>query len=54
MVDPISDIRIIGCITVVVLLGITVAGMEWETKVCVNCNFHIFQINIEFNFYIVP
>ncbi|XP_072138365.1 solute carrier family 12 member 1 isoform X1 [Mobula birostris] len=32
MVDPISDIRIIGCITVVILLGITVAGMEWETK----------------------
>ncbi|XP_067829448.1 solute carrier family 12 member 1 isoform X1 [Heptranchias perlo] len=32
MVDPISDIRIVGCITVVVLLGITVAGMEWETK----------------------
>ncbi|XP_051898321.1 solute carrier family 12 member 1 isoform X1 [Pristis pectinata] len=32
MVDPISDIRIVGCITVVILLGITVAGMEWETK----------------------
>ncbi|XP_042199013.1 solute carrier family 12 member 1-like isoform X1 [Callorhinchus milii] len=32
MVDPINDIRIVGCITVVVLLGITVAGMEWETK----------------------
>ncbi|XP_038640287.1 solute carrier family 12 member 1 isoform X1 [Scyliorhinus canicula] len=32
MVDPISDIRIVGCITVVLLLGITVAGMEWETK----------------------
>ncbi|XP_041034349.1 solute carrier family 12 member 1 isoform X2 [Carcharodon carcharias] len=32
MVDPVSDIRIIGCITVVALLGITVAGMEWESK----------------------
>lgn len=33
MVDEINDIRIIGCITVVVLLGISVAGMEWEAKV---------------------
>ncbi|XP_069758934.1 solute carrier family 12 member 1 isoform X2 [Narcine bancroftii] len=32
MVDPINDVRIIGCITIVVLLSITVAGMEWETK----------------------
>lgn len=33
MVDIINDIRIVGCITVVVLLGISVAGMEWEAKV---------------------
>lgn len=33
MVDEINDIRIIGCITVVLLLGISVAGMEWEAKV---------------------
>ena len=33
MVDQINDIRIIGCITVVLLLGISVAGMEWEAKV---------------------
>lgn len=33
MVDQLNDIRIIGCITVVVLLGISVAGMEWEAKV---------------------
>lgn len=33
MVDPLNDIRIVGCITVVVLLGISVAGMEWEAKV---------------------
>ncbi|MGH0124566.1 UNVERIFIED_CONTAM: hypothetical protein FKN15_021303 [Acipenser sinensis] len=32
LVDPISDIRIIGVITVVVLLGVCVAGMEWESK----------------------
>jgi len=29
----VNDIRIIGCITVVLLMGITVAGMEWEAKV---------------------
>lgn len=33
MVDEMNDIRIIGCITVVLLLGISVAGMEWEAKV---------------------
>uniref|UniRef100_A0A674NZL0 Solute carrier family 12 member 1 n=1 Tax=Takifugu rubripes TaxID=31033 RepID=A0A674NZL0_TAKRU len=32
MVDTLNDIRIIGCITVVLLLGISVAGMEWEAK----------------------
>ncbi|KAL0167428.1 hypothetical protein M9458_035650, partial [Cirrhinus mrigala] len=32
MIDPVNDIRIIGCITVVLLMGITVAGMEWEAK----------------------
>lgn len=33
MIDDINDIRIIGAITVVILLGISVAGMEWESKV---------------------
>lgn len=33
IVDPMNDIRIIGCITLVLLMGITVAGMEWEAKV---------------------
>uniref|UniRef100_A0A670YZA7 Solute carrier family 12 member 1 n=1 Tax=Pseudonaja textilis TaxID=8673 RepID=A0A670YZA7_PSETE len=33
MVDVTNDIRIIGVITVVILLGISVAGMEWEAKV---------------------
>uniref|UniRef100_A0A8C5Q107 Solute carrier family 12 member 3 n=1 Tax=Leptobrachium leishanense TaxID=445787 RepID=A0A8C5Q107_9ANUR len=32
IVDPINDIRIIGVITVTVLLGISLAGMEWEAK----------------------
>ncbi|XP_032813619.1 solute carrier family 12 member 3-like [Petromyzon marinus] len=32
MVDPINDIRIIGVITVTILLGISLAGMEWEAK----------------------
>lgn len=33
MVSEINDIRIVGCITVVLLLAISVAGMEWEAKV---------------------
>lgn len=33
MVDVLNDIRIVGCITVVLLLAISVAGMEWEAKV---------------------
>lgn len=36
MIDEMNDIRIIGAITVVILLGISVAGMEWEAKVS-NC-----------------
>uniref|UniRef100_A0A4W6G897 Solute carrier family 12 member 2 n=1 Tax=Lates calcarifer TaxID=8187 RepID=A0A4W6G897_LATCA len=32
MTDQINDIRIVGTITVIVLLGISVAGMEWEAK----------------------
>ncbi|XP_067104584.1 solute carrier family 12 member 1 isoform X1 [Osmerus mordax] len=32
MVDEVNDIRIIGCITVLLLLGISLAGMEWEAK----------------------
>lgn len=33
MTDPVNDIRIVGVITVTVLLGIALAGMEWEAKV---------------------
>uniref|UniRef100_A0A672I4U1 Solute carrier family 12 member 2 n=1 Tax=Salarias fasciatus TaxID=181472 RepID=A0A672I4U1_SALFA len=32
MTDEVNDIRIIGTITVILLLGISVAGMEWEAK----------------------
>uniref|UniRef100_A0A8C9A262 Solute carrier family 12 member 3 n=1 Tax=Prolemur simus TaxID=1328070 RepID=A0A8C9A262_PROSS len=32
IVDPVNDIRIIGVVTVTVLLGISLAGMEWESK----------------------
>ncbi|XP_060112194.1 solute carrier family 12 member 3-like [Heteronotia binoei] len=32
MSDPVNDIRIIGVITVTLLLGIALAGMEWEAK----------------------
>ncbi|KAM4614530.1 solute carrier family 12 member 3 [Discoglossus pictus] len=32
IVDPVNDIRIIGIITVTILLGISLAGMEWEAK----------------------
>ncbi|XP_067289783.1 solute carrier family 12 member 2 isoform X3 [Pseudorasbora parva] len=32
MVDRYNDVRIIGTITVILLLGISVAGMEWEAK----------------------
>ena len=33
MVDDENDVRIIGVITVSVLLLISLAGMEWEAKV---------------------
>lgn len=32
MTDQTNDIRIVGTITVILLLGISVAGMEWEAK----------------------
>uniref|UniRef100_A0A665WQN3 Solute carrier family 12 member 3-like n=1 Tax=Echeneis naucrates TaxID=173247 RepID=A0A665WQN3_ECHNA len=33
MVDSVNDLRIVGVITVTVLLVISLAGMEWESKV---------------------
>uniref|UniRef100_A0A8C7XWI5 Solute carrier family 12 member 3 n=2 Tax=Oryzias sinensis TaxID=183150 RepID=A0A8C7XWI5_9TELE len=32
MFDELNDIRIVGTLTVILLLGISVAGMEWEAK----------------------
>ncbi|XP_038598481.1 solute carrier family 12 member 2 [Tachyglossus aculeatus] len=32
MLDEVNDIRVIGAVTVVLLLAISVAGMEWEAK----------------------
>ncbi|XP_029437368.1 solute carrier family 12 member 3-like [Rhinatrema bivittatum] len=32
MTDPVNDIRIIGVLTVTLLLAISLAGMEWEAK----------------------
>lgn len=37
IVDPTNDIRIIGVVTVTVLLAISLAGMEWESKVRTGC-----------------
>ncbi|XP_069757459.1 solute carrier family 12 member 3 isoform X2 [Narcine bancroftii] len=50
IVDPINDIRIIGIITVTLLLGISLAGMEWEAKAQVGC---FFVILVSFANYIV-
>ena len=36
MVDPTNDVRIIGVLTVTALLLISMAGMEWESKVTVH------------------
>lgn len=36
MTDELNDIRIVGTLTVILLLGISVAGMEWEAKVGFN------------------
>ncbi|XP_013870099.1 solute carrier family 12 member 2 [Austrofundulus limnaeus] len=32
MTDELNDIRIVGTLTIILLLGISVAGMEWEAK----------------------
>ena len=39
MTDEINDVRIIGLITVLVLFGIAMLGMDWESKVGQN-NFY--------------
>ncbi|KAM4707028.1 solute carrier family 12 member 3-like [Discoglossus pictus] len=50
IVDPVNDIRIIGVITVTVLLAISLAGMEWEAKAQV---VFFFVIMVSFISYIV-
>lgn len=51
MVDSVNDVRIIGVITVTVLLLISLAGMEWESKVstfspiCFSCTWMVLSLN---------
>lgn len=40
IVDPVNDVRIIGSITATILLLISLAGMEWESKVYFGKNIH--------------
>ena len=35
MVDEINDVRIIGVVTAVACLAITIIGMQWEARVSV-------------------
>lgn len=44
IVDPTNDIRIIGVVTVTVLLGISLAGMEWEAKVTLTSLTHLIPL----------
>lgn len=41
MTDELNDIRIVGTLTIILLLGISVAGMEWEAKVYLNITNHL-------------
>lgn len=53
MIDEMNDIRIIGAITVVILLGISIAGMEWEAKVR-NSHFYFYSLLYNFDSIFVP
>lgn len=33
IIDDINDVRLIGALTVLVLLGVAIVGMEWEARV---------------------
>ncbi|GAB6029314.1 solute carrier 12 [Chamberlinius hualienensis] len=46
--DKTHDIRIIGAITIVVLLGITVVGMEWEARAQVGLLFILIVAMVDF------
>lgn len=49
LVDPLNDIRIYGLLTMVLLLGITIVGMEWEARVSAdNCSTIAYQISLLF------
>ncbi|KAM9607677.1 solute carrier family 12 member 3 isoform 1-T1 [Trichechus inunguis] len=50
IVDPTNDIRIIGVVTVTLLLAISLAGMEWESKAQV---LFFFIIMVSFANYLV-
>ena len=41
MVNFVNDVRIIGIITLVALLAITVVGMEWEARVSIVDQMHL-------------
>ena len=36
MVDHVNDVRIIGLLTICLLLGVALVGMEWEARVSVH------------------
>ncbi|XP_041914609.1 solute carrier family 12 member 2 [Alosa sapidissima] len=50
MLDQTNDVRIVGTITVILLLGISVAGMEWEAKAQIFLLFIL--ISAIFNYFI--
>lgn len=54
MIDEMNDIRIIGAITVVILLGISIAGMEWEAKVRNSHLFFFYSLLHNFDSVFVP
>lgn len=37
IVGGVHDVRIIGCVTMVILTIVVVVGMEWEAKVSFDC-----------------
>uniref|UniRef100_A0A3B3CSM1 Solute carrier family 12 member 3 n=1 Tax=Oryzias melastigma TaxID=30732 RepID=A0A3B3CSM1_ORYME len=56
VVDSINDVRIVGVVTVTILMCITVAGMEWEYKVEGTCQQHFifFLITVSnFTFFVL-
>lgn len=52
MVDKDSDVRIVGVITVTILLLISMAGMEWESKVSTSCAFYVCALMLQKSCYV--